>query len=99
MLDFRVSNGAIDAERTDDPRSIVARSLPFQDIEFTVEPFGKTGLKAVNGLKMVIARNEGDPPVKRRVTVFRGEMDGVKTFVTERDGKLHVIMTRNEIKP
>lgn len=89
-MTFEIVNGALAPEHTEEARHAVA-----ERVHFTVEPFGQTSLKARNGIKMAM----GKQAVSGKVVLFEGMIGDVRTYVTEKDGKVHVIMTRNEMLP
>lgn len=80
-----VVHGAFAAERTTQDRHVLGERAVL-----TVKPDGKTACRVDNGIKW---------PGGRRVSVYVGEIDGVRAYVHEREGRIHVVMTRGEIKP
>lgn len=91
-MTHQVVDGAFRPEHTDKPRHIVG-----DRVIFTVEPPGKTACFAQTGLKMPFGN--AAPASPRKVVQFCGQIDGVRGYVTERDGKVHVILTKRELKP
>lgn len=80
-----VVHGAFAAERTTQDRHVLGELAVL-----TVKPDGRTACRVDNGIKW---------PGGRRVSVYVGEIDGVRAYVHEREGRIHVVMTRGEIKP
>ena len=84
-MTHHVVNGAFTAEKTDEDRHVVGDLATL-----TVKPDGKTCCRVDNGIKW---------PGGRKVSLYMGEIDGVRAYVHERDGRIYVILTRGEIKP
>ncbi len=83
-MSHQVVNGAKPAADTSEERSVIGERAIL-----TVHP-GNTACYVDNGIKW---------PGGRRVAIYKGEMDGVKVAVTEREGIVHVFLTKNEIIP
>ena len=84
-MTHQVVNGSFTPETTTEERHIIGDL-----VDLTVHPNGKTCCRVDNGIKW---------PGGRKVSIYVGEIDGVRAYVHERDGKVHVILTRGEIKP
>lgn len=85
MNDHAVINGSFEAIETNEPRSIVSSAM-----DLIVQPEGKTAAFARTGLKI---------PDARKVVAFVGEMDGVRVYATrETNGKIYIVMTRQDMK-
>lgn len=56
----------------------------------TVKPDGETACRVDSGIKW---------PGGRQVSVYVGEIDGVRAYVHERENKIHVILTRDVVRP
>ena len=81
----QVINGAFTAEAASEERHVIGDLAVL-----TVRPDGRTACRVDNGVKW---------PGGRKVSIFVGEIDGVRAYVHERGGRIHVILTRGEIKP
>lgn len=89
-MTHEVINGAtIDAPaRTDEDRHVISPG-----VVLTVKPDGRTACMVRNGKKILMG--SGHPPdTQRSVSLFVGEIDGVRTWVAQRDGKVFITMTR-----
>lgn len=84
-MGHQVVNGAFTPEKTDQDRHVLGDLAVL-----TVKGDGATACRVDNGIKW---------PGGRRVSVFVGEIDGVRAFVHEREGRVHVVLTRGEVKP
>ena len=85
-MTHHVENGAFKIE---DPKG--KDRFVFSDhCILTVKPDGKTCCRVDNGIKW---------PGGRKVALYVGEIDGVRCYATEREGKIHIILTRGVIKP
>lgn len=84
-MSHQVVNGALAPARTDQDRHVVGELAVL-----TVKPDGKTACRVDNGIKW---------PGGRKVSLYIGEIDGVRAYVHERVGKVHVLLTRETVKP
>lgn len=84
-MTHQVVNGAFIAEETNEERHVIGDL-----VSLTVRPGGKTACRVDNGIKW---------PGGRKVSLYVGELDGVKCYVSEALGKVHVILTRDRIRP
>ncbi len=58
-------------------------------LQLTVRPDGATALFKRSGIKW---------PGGRRVETLVGELDGVRVYLSERDGRAHAVLTRAEVE-
>ena len=80
-----VINGAFTPDKATEARHVVSPG-----VMLTVEPEGLTAAFMRNGIKW---------PGGRKVTAFVGEIDGVRSYVHQGDdGRIHIVMTRRDIK-
>jgi len=84
-MTHQVVNGSFDARPALEDRHVIGDLAVL-----TVKPDGATLCRVDNGIKW---------PGGRKVSIYVGEIDGVRAYVHEREGKVHVILTRGEIKP
>lgn len=80
-----VEHGAFTPEKTDQERRVIGDLATL-----TVRPNGKTACRVDNGIKW---------PGGRKVSLYVGEIDGVRCYVSEANGRVHVILTRDRIRP
>lgn len=92
--DFQVVNGAFRATPASRERHVIA-----ERVVLTVYPDGRTACFARSGHKFPIGGDHGRVVPPRKVTMFVGEIDGVRAYVCERNGKMHVILTRQSLEP
>ena len=100
-MTFEVVDGTFKPTGTDKPRHIVgARAVLTVELAASGGPPAKTACFAQTGLKFPVGGDGKTCGVRpRRMVMFCGEVDGVRCYVHEREGKTHVILTRRELKP
>lgn len=87
-MTHEVINGAFEAERTSEDRHIIS-----PEVVMTVKPEGRTACFVRNGKKLPMGA-DSKANLERHVKLFVGEMDGVRAYATEKDGRVHITMTR-----
>ena len=87
-----VENGAFKPERTKDPRHLTS-----DGVSITVMPQGRTSLFARTYIRYPMGAPR--PELQRREVFYAACMNGVNVYVTEKDGRAHIVIRRDQALP
>jgi hypothetical protein len=94
MMAFEVTNGSMEPVETDNPRMAATPK-----VVVTVQPHGPSMLKVDRAHKTPLQSLPPGHTVDRNIVLINAMLQGVRTYVHERDGVVYVIVTKNEIRP